>query len=383
MNLQADILFKDVVADVDLEEVQRQLQSCVNEWFYPEITSMTPEVHLSSIATAPEVPVQFDIPDRERLASVDYLFRRLARGDRLPKPPNPKPRLLAVPALDEQPRPIYAVSDLHLGDKGPRDNFTHMGDGKRLGEFWSFLNMVERNKGRLIIVGDLFELWQSNMSLVLTSWNPLLKRLAAMKAVYVLGNHDADLLHFCMSSHRLSHPFFKTMVTSHTEFIDGKSFHFTHGCVADHYCAGSTPGIGRIIAIYTGLKEDQNGGPSLNKYQTIEAATTGRLEWVSGILRWFLRKPNRTQLGYAGLRKLLDSYDVVVSGHTHRAGQLHTKERLPHGTRVDVPLPIYNTGTWAESTCSFVLVSPNGEVGIFDWVDGRRSVPNEVKLRVK
>ena len=249
-----------------------------------------------------------------------------------------------------------------------------MGDGKRLGEFWSFLNMVERNKGRLIIVGDLFELWQSNMSLVLTSWNPLLNRLAAMKAIYVLGNHDADLLHFCMSSHRLSHPFFKTMATSRTEFADGKSFHFTHGHWADSYCAGSIPGIGRITAIYTGLKEDRNGGPFLNKYRTVEAATTGRLEWVSSVIRWFLRKPNRTQFGRARLRELLDCYDVVVSGHTHLAGQLHTK---------DGPLPIYNTGTWAESTCSFVLVNPYGKVGVFDWVGGRISVPNVTKLKVK
>lgn len=368
MNLYAHILFQDVAADVDLEEVQRQLQCCVNEWFHPEITPMMPEVCVSSVAAPPDAPVRFDIPNRARLPSADRLFARLRRGELVPQP-QPAP-----PALDKQPRPLYAVSDLHLGDRGPRDNFTHMSDGLRKGEFWGFLNMVERNGGRLIIVGDLFELWQSNMSRVLTTWKRLLDRLAKMEAVYVLGNHDADLLHFCSSpSHWLAHPFFKTMVTSRIEYLGGKSFHFTHGHTADSYCAGSIPGIGRIAAIYAGLKEDRNGSPFLNKYRTVEAAAISRFEWVSGLIRWFLRRPNQTQLGYIGLQKFLDNCDVVVSGHTHRAGQLCTKKG---------PLPIYNTGTWAESTCSYVLVNSNGSVRVCDWVDGQ-SVPNTTKLRVK
>jgi len=327
---------------------------------------MIPEVHVSTVAS----PTRFDFPDMVR--PICSSVKRLSMGLKSSNPlSEPEPE---IPAPYHIPRPIYVVSDLHLGDRGPRDNFTHMDGGKRAAEFWIFLNMVERNKGRLIIVGDLFELWQSNMSLVLISWYLLLDRLTAMKATYVLGNHDADLLHFCSESlYGLSHPFFKTMATSHTEYLSGKRFRFIHGHEADSYCAGSTPGIGRITAIYTGLKEDRNGGPFLNKHRMVEAATIGRLEWMSSIIRWFLRKPNRTQQGYIGLRKFLDSCDVVVSGHTHRAGQLYTKEKL---------LPIYNAGTWAESTCSFVLINPDGKVGVFDWVDGR-SIPNATKLKVK
>lgn len=379
MNIKADILFKDVVADADLEEIERRLQCCANEWFYPEVTPTMPEVH-ASIVSPPTLPappsveplvpleplVRFNIPDQSRLPSVTRPAR-LGRGDRLPKS---KPK---QPALDKLPRPIFVVSDLHLGDRGPRDNFAHMNGGNRTDEFWNFLNMVERANGRLIIVGDLFELWQSNMSLVLTSWHLLLNRLARMKAVYILGNHDADLLYFCSSSLGLSHPFFKTMATNRTEYRGGKSFHFIHGHETDSYCAGSVPGIGRITAIYTGLKEDRNGGPLLDKYRTVEDATTSRLEWVSGILRWCLRKPNRRQLGYLGLCKLLRTYNVVVSGHTHRAGQL----RSQYG-----PVPAYNAGTWAEGTCSFVVIDPKGKVGVYDWIDGQGR-PNATQLKVK
>ena len=41
-----------------------------------------------------------------------------------------------------------------------------MATGKK--QLRSFLDFVEDNHGRLVICGDLFELWQSNISKVLT-----------------------------------------------------------------------------------------------------------------------------------------------------------------------------------------------------------------------
>jgi UDP-2,3-diacylglucosamine pyrophosphatase LpxH len=88
----------------------------------------------------------------------------------------------------------YVVSDLHIGDGGPRDNFAH-GPGAPLLD--SFLDFVDQQDGRLVICGDLFEFWQANLSKVLVRHEPLLARLARMDTIYVLGNHDADLLYFC------------------------------------------------------------------------------------------------------------------------------------------------------------------------------------------
>lgn len=374
MDLEATVLFKDIVSDTDLEDVEYRLQCCVNKWFFPEITSIMPEVHVSTVS-----PIfKFDIPKLARTPNFDKLVDRVMRSDSIPKPKSKK--LFA----GRVPRPIFVVSDLHLGDRGPRDNFTYMSNGTRHNEFLAFLDMVEEKNGRLIIAGDLFELWQSNMSLVLTSWDQLLHRLAGLRAIYILGNHDADLLHFCSnySANWLNHPFFVSMVTSHTEYLGGKSFHIIHGHEVDKFCAGSVPGIGRISAIYTGLKEDRNGSPFLNKYRTVEAAVTQRLEKVSSIVRWFFRKPNRIQIGYSGLRKLLKDYDVVVSGHTHRAGQLYAEDISFHGAKINVSLPIYNAGTWAEATCSYVRIDTNGKVRVFDWIDGK-GVLNTTELRVK
>lgn len=311
-----------------------------------------------------EPPVRYDIPDRTRTPSVERLVTRLQRGDHLPQPKPEKP------ALDKKPRPVYVVSDLHLGDCGPRDNFAFMSNGAREAEFITFLDFVEEQHGRLIIAGDLFELWQSNISLVLTLRERLLDRLAAMGAIYILGNHDADLQYFC-THHWLSHPFFATMRQSHTENIGGKSFHFIHGHEVDYYCASNYPGLGRIAAIYTGLREDRNGSPLLNKYKTVEARSIGRLERLSNFIRWLGGKPNRTRAMNQGLCDYIrefgvangGKYDVLVSGHTHRAGQLWSKNRSFS--------PVYNAGTWAEDTCSFVAISPGGMVSIFDWIDGQ------------
>lgn len=332
MDLKAEVLFEDVDLGTDVESVQHTLAGAVNEWFYPDITRNQPQV---SVFVA-----------------------------------EPQEQMLNPPKVV---RPIYCVSDLHLGNGGPRDNFAHMAGGRRRDEFLGFLDFVQEHNGQLLILGDLFELWQSNMSEVLVFNSPLLNRLAEMEAIYVLGNHDADLLYFIAppgGPYWLLHPFFRRMQKSHSVTIAGRQFHFIHGHEADPFCAGDTPGLGRIIAIYTGLKEDRNGGPLKNKYPTVEQRALRRLEWPINFIRRLCGLPDRVQQMNRGVCKLLEKSgdDVLVSGHTHLAGKI-------------AGWPIYNSGTWAEQTCSFVVVNQAGEIGVFDWMNGT-SIPCERKLFV-
>src|SRR3989304_2178451 len=121
-------------------------------------------------------------------------------------------------------RPIFCVSDLHMGCGNARDNFARASGGHRKEEFNQFLDYVENCNGRLFIIGDLHELWQGNMSEVLTYRMPLLNRLAGMSAVYMLGNHDIDLRHFDRASPiRLSHPLFDILPRYCNEIVNGKS----------------------------------------------------------------------------------------------------------------------------------------------------------------
>ena len=77
-------------------------------------------------------------------------------------------------------RDIMIVSDLHIGDGGPRDNFA--ADNK-VEKFSCFLDYVAGQQAELMILGDLFEFWQANIGRVLTRHLSLIERLAAMQAV--------------------------------------------------------------------------------------------------------------------------------------------------------------------------------------------------------
>ena len=85
---------------------------------------------------------------------------------------------------------IFVISDLHMGDGGPRDNFA-AGDKEQ--QLDLFIDFVKKENGELIIVGDLFEFWQASLGKVLVMRRPLIDRLSNMGATFVIGNHDSDL----------------------------------------------------------------------------------------------------------------------------------------------------------------------------------------------
>jgi len=260
---------------------------------------------------------------------------------------------------------VYAISDLHAGDGGPRDNFAF---GSHEKDLLSFLDMVAGDNGKLIICGDLFELWQSNVSKVLTTRERMLDRLAKMNAIYVLGNHDADLRYF-VGRNWLNHPFFHNMVDDFMLSIGGRRFSFIHGHQADAYCSGDTPGLGRITAIYSGLCEDKNGGPMIDKYRTVEDRAVGRLEKLVSLWSRLRGKPDRFTAINRNLRNLYVKMgcDVVVCGHTHFPGRISNWH--------------YNTGTWAERVNSFVRIDDCGHVFVCDWANGQ-ATQNHTELPI-
>ncbi len=262
-------------------------------------------------------------------------------------------------------KPLFAFSDLHLGDGGRRDNF--FGHNDRENQLIAFLNYVEEMDGEIVIVGDFFELWQSNMSKVLTKRIWLLDRLARMNAVYVLGNHDADLRYFINKEGWLLHPFFNRMCNSYHTYMGDKRFKFIHGHHVDPYCKNDDPGIGRISAIYTGMKEDRNGGPMANKYRTIEQETLGRLGKLSSLRNWVTGKPSLLVQMNRKLKGRLQTVDTIVCGHTHKSGRIGSW--------------LYNCGTWAENKCSFVRITDDGEARVFDWINNR-AILNKIKLPI-
>ncbi len=287
-------------------------------------------------------------------------------------------------------RPHFVVSDLHMGDKGPRDNFAAMSNGNREREFHDFLDYVDSQNGEVTIAGDLFELWQGNISKVMTCRMDLLDRLAAMDATYMLGNHDIDLKYFTDRRLKALHPLLENSIRhpnlefERTIYANGSTILIIHGHEQDKYCRNETPDLGRISAIYSGMKEDKNKSPLLkDKWgsTTVEKRSLGRWDRFSAFCRRLMGEESLAMLIRQEVYQVyLDRHvDAVLHGHTHQPGQFWRHSSI---VGQPIPLPIYNTGTWAEEVCTFARIGVGGAIELLNWVNGE-AVPNKTRLELK
>ena len=86
-------------------------------------------------------------------------------------------------------RPLYFASDLHLGDGGPADDFA---EGEHRAAFeWFLDHEVEAEGGELILVGDVFEIWQCHLGRIRERYGSFFWRLLNYRLLR--GNHDSAL----------------------------------------------------------------------------------------------------------------------------------------------------------------------------------------------
>jgi UDP-2,3-diacylglucosamine pyrophosphatase LpxH/uncharacterized membrane protein HdeD (DUF308 family) len=280
--------------------------------------------------------------------------------------------------LDRAARDIFVISDLHLGDGGVRDKFEA---GGKTPQLRAFLDHVGREGGELFILGDLFELWQMNLSLLLVKRREILDRLAALKVVYVPGNHDVDLAHFAGTGF-LDHPFFENLRPPFTRELGGRRYRFFHGHETDPFNAGDDPGFGRMLAIFSGIFEDENGSPLLASgegvgdvleqfgesmltiWKCAAATVKGRLTEPAeksarpSVALTPAQDPDRLVEHVAGVRADREKrgYDVAVLGHTHKPGRIGDW--------------YFNSGSWTGPRNPFLRISPDGEVRYLEWKAG-------------
>ncbi len=288
---------------------------------------------------------------------------------------------------------IFVISDLHIGDGGPRDNFGYAGSDHPQ-QLMTFLDYVERENGELIILGDLFEFWQMNISKTIVNNMDLIERLGHMKAKYVVGNHDIDLLGF-VGKKVLVPQLFDNLCTERNLTIGNKKFMLVHGHELDPYNTGDDPGKGRVLTILAGMAESTVGAPVLFGKYSVEVFLEGQgnKSW-SKIKRcchllWFILKvklglisptasnklspaENESHASqmlreYAEHRATFFKCDIAVVGHTHVPGHMDDW--------------YFNTGSWVsnEKDHSYVRISPSGDVQVFDWNNGTPR-PNETVL---
>lgn len=279
---------------------------------------------------------------------------------------------------------IFVVSDLHIGDGGPRDNFSADDKARK---FSLFLDYVESCGGELFVLGDLFEFWQANVSRVLVHQMPLIDRLAGMNAVYVVGNHDADLEHL-IGTNLLAHRFFTRMCGPFERTIGGKRFKFMHGHELDPFNRDGTPRWGRILAILGGILEDRKGSPLLSA----GGFTEKTLLKVSRSFMWIWNnsvnlfekseKHEKSHSLYESLTpaqdpskikgilslyhkdKCIAGYDYLVTGHTHRAGLFQDW--------------YCNSGCWVGLRSNFLRIGLDGHIQLCEW---RKSQPVSIDAK--
>jgi UDP-2,3-diacylglucosamine pyrophosphatase LpxH len=93
------------------------------------------------------------------------------------------------------------IPDMHLLERGPNDDFL---DGKPEYEerFLSLLDFLLDLKGKegdgleIVQLGDMFDLWQAkwNTNMIVEAYPNEIGLLEKLKAIYVVGNHDIDLV---------------------------------------------------------------------------------------------------------------------------------------------------------------------------------------------
>jgi UDP-2,3-diacylglucosamine pyrophosphatase LpxH len=301
----------------------------------------------------------------------------------------------------KQERDIFVISDLHMGDGGQRDNFSFE-NPDREEQLEKLLRYVEDENGELIVLGDLFEFWQSSVARVLMERKKWLDRFAAMNATYIVGNHDIDLQAFIkddgsVACEFLGHRFFNNMKKGPVQrTIGGKEFVFMHGHEVDGFNSGELPGWGRIMAIFAGLVEDKFKSPKLWSGEYIEEALEKLGELVLPLWNLLKDKYGKYLKATADIcdpkdgltpvqnpsriRGLIEKYrtycanngyDVAIVGHTHQAGKLENESWY------------FNSGSWAKDNNEFLTIAPNGNIQFYQWTEGKAQLCEPVIKNVQ
>ncbi|MEN6576820.1 MAG: metallophosphoesterase [Phycisphaerales bacterium] len=269
-------------------------------------------------------------------------------------------------------RPVFVVSDLHIGDRSPKDNLCQ---GNREAIFDDFLDYVADQQGQLVLLGDFLELLRYPLGSIITRRRTLLDRLAEMDAVYVPGNHDEDVIPL-IGAGDVPHPFFEKMSHAFVQHVGDKRFKFMHGHEVDPLITSGTQSIGRMLGAVAYLLEFRQGTCILSNdavtdillevgEQTLELWSRLTRRMNRALRECYHRIPGekmttlsrqirtRRMLGRYYADKMQDLYDIAIVGHTHRAGTFDDW--------------YFNSGSWTGSNCNFLRISPDGCVGVFDW----------------
>lgn len=227
------------------------------------------------------------------------------------------------------------ISDVHLGStKSKADRLFH------------FLDMLLKNPpNRLIVAGDLFELWSTNYKDILKYEYKIIRKIfdlseQGVKVVYIPGNHDRAFRafeFFTLGKIKIRNEYVikdnhkRYLVMHGDEFDAFTRNHVVISILLDQLYVFLIKWSGflkRHFGINTSVVKDKNS----KKYQKI------------------IKKIRRAALTYARSRGM----DGIIIGHTHNPDIFQDKDEK-----------IYiNSGDWVDN-CSYVVISNEARLGYY------------------
>ncbi|MFC1765203.1 hypothetical protein ACFL6U_24415 [Planctomycetota bacterium] len=261
-------------------------------------------------------------------------------------------------------RPLFVLSDLHLGDG--RTAFARL--GKEF-DLFRFLDYVVRENGHLIVLGDLLELWRFSLTTVVDRWQNLLDRLDQMQAVYVPGNHDSQVA----SSYAVEqHPFFGRVYRPFELERGGKRLRFMHGHEIDPFIEKGLHENPFYMRCFHAVFDMRERMQCLG-HEALADLGMGISEYLLYGWHWLTRVSGQvlhpelalqpaSVLRHVRTHKILSrhcyhrdeaAYDIAITGHTHRVGHFNRW--------------YFNSGCWVKPNNSFLKISPDAHVEVYDW----------------
>ncbi|HAS00055.1 MAG: Metallo-phosphoesterase protein [Parcubacteria group bacterium GW2011_GWC1_36_108] len=228
--------------------------------------------------------------------------------------------------LNYRKEDTIVISDFHLGSKRSK--------ARKLGNFLH--KLLDNPPYRLILNGDVFELWSTNYKNIGSDEHRVIKLVAALsekgtKIVYIPGNHDRAFRAFfeftfgkikMRNEYVIRHDHKKYLVMHGDEFDAFTRNHVVISILLDQFYVLLVR-LSAFLKIFSRSKKSLSANKNSKKYAEI------------------VSKIRTLALSYARSRKM----DGIIIGHTHWPELMDN----PHG------VAFANSGDWMES-CSYIVV---------------------------
>ena len=269
------------------------------------------------------------------------------------------------------------IPDMHLLEKGPMDDFIdensmHL---ERFLEFLDFLDDLKKKEGMEVIqVGDLYDLWQArgNTNLIVQTYRNIVGLLGKLKTVYVVGNHDIDLVRWYKDKGETFGRRWRYFST-----VKGKTrVIYEHGFQADlaNNQESWMGALGREITKIVGMMEyvhpdiDVELGSMwdgivrlFNKYNAFSPNKDPQGFRSHELMKYYIDLIEKYNGGHSYDHHGSDDIDLIIAviGHTHNA-------RLVQAPRNGRLLFLMDCGSWVNGGHEFGVLSGK-DMAVCQW----------------